>query len=716
MAKPRIVGAPQLSRLLNEAPPDQMLGFLRAKQISDLIAADALMYGPDAGGQREHLAKLPIDDLHAIERQAVRIVQVAGTRADALQLRLAESRQFDCLDALSEQPGALMRALWSYHMMPELFVATERAMQVRSFRDNDRVFEGYEVQSPRPLDLDGFDEEAFASEIAARLALAHGCRADAVELPQRAASPRQIMIAVTAAGARASPKTFEPDRSIGMVQYRPANELILVYLPDVGRIEVCGRQWADRKIVATSFAREILGEDLSKRPLRQRSYDLSMFRGKLKVDVPQHLQDRIRSAEVTEVRIALGSYDRKITLTVTPGEDIEALRRDVLGSLQDRHGRGFVCDVELFLRVQVHGGHARNLRFRITNHNSSTLQSQTDPDLRAVGFELLEAWGVVRTTRNVNTEERRELLPILLRLLDHPEDEISGPELTEIKADVAQLTQTGFLGRQQIIETIVIDDEDMGPLDATVLPDLNRRTADLSLHDGDVDRTLALDEVSRWSIRREFVVQTLLDALKDVEISGRAEALEARVQYLGKASLEGAERPIFLASRLSDTRALRTVQDIVRAAPDLSGGIVLVPGAKPLNHLGTHVVVSLDSLLEQGALTRMSLVNAWRARHAGAIAGVEVSFERLGDDKAELFLPERPVWTIIGAKRVRIVERLFQAHRNGEKMVKTRDLLDYSGASQLGAAFGAEWKTHIQGTYITRPCQSHWALAIQVPS
>lgn len=716
MAKPRIIGAPQLSRLLNEAPPDQMLAFLRSKQISDLFAADSLTEDMDAIAQREQLAMLPGDDLRGVERQAVRIVQVAGLRADALHLRLAESRQFSCLGALSERPGTLMRALWSYHMMSDLFVATERAMQVRSFRDHDRVFQAYEVQSPCPLDLDGLDEEAFALEITGRLALTHGCRVDAVELPARDASPRQLMIAVTAAGARESPKTFEPDRSIGVVQYRPANELILVYLPDVGRIEVCGRQWSDRRIVATSFARDILGEDLSKRPLRQRSYDLSLFRGKLVLEIPPLLQDRIRSAEVTELRIGLGSYDRKITLTVTPGEDMEALRRDAFGAIRHRHGRGFVCDVELYLRVLVNGQQERPLRFRITNHNSSTLQSQTDPDLRAIGFDLLEAWGVVRTTRNFDHEERRDLLPLLLRLLDHPEDEISGPELSEIKADITQLTGTGFLRRRQIIETIVIDDEDTGTVDATVLPDLTGGTADLSLHGGDVDRTIALDEVSRWTIHREFVIQTILDALKDLEISGRAETVDDRVRYLGKVRLEGLNRPIFLASRLSDIPALQTVQDAILAASDLSGGIVLVPDEKPLNHLGTHVVVSLDTLFAQGAPTPMSLVNAWRARHAGAIAGMEVSFERLGDGMAELALPERPVWTIIGAKRVRIVERLFQAHRDGEKMVKTGVLLDYSGAAQLGPTFGKDWKSRIQGTYIISPSPTFWALAIHRPS
>ncbi|WP_425099358.1 hypothetical protein [Tropicibacter sp. S64] len=718
MGRLKLAGAPQLSRILKEAPSDQIQGFMNSKQVSGILDGTSFSEaeGPDTIHVR--LSSLPKDDLSVIEKQAVRIVQVAGQRADALQLRFAESHKFDCLEELSDQPGPLLRALWTYHARHELFVATERAMQVRSFRENDRAFHTFVVHSPRPLELETLDENHFASDIAARLDLRHGCVAEAVELPPREASPRQIMIAVTAAGPRESSRTFEPDQSIGTIQYRPANELILVYFPDDGRIELCGRRWSDRKIVAESFAREILGEDLSNRPLRQRRYDLSMFRRALNFEPPEDLQDRIRSVEVTELRVALGSYDRKVTLTVAPGEDIERLRRDIFGSIRNRHGKGFVCDVELYLRVNLSGSAERSLRFKISNSNSNscTLQSQTDPDLRAVGFELLEAWGVVKSFRDASLGELSDLLPILIALLDHSSDDISGPELVQMHSDVDQLTSTRYLGRCQIVETLIIEDDELGDVLADVLPDFRAKSAGLSVFGEQLEQTVDLNEVSRWRINRDYIIETLTDALSDLGISKVPKSLNDNVFFLGHITLGDRSHPVFLATRLAEDKAFKSADDVIRAAADLAAGFVLVPGTEPLNHLGSHVVVSLENIIRDRERHHSALEDAWRLNRMGARAASLVSFKIFGQTKAELILPERPVWTIIGEKQIRIIERLYQAHCSGEQVVKTGELLKYSGAAQLGSTFGVEWKSRIVGTYLENPKPSFWKLAVQPPS
>ena len=709
----RIVGAPQLTRLLAEVPLHLVEDFLRSSNLRNLSELpDPLGSEPKADVFREHLVARPADDLRAIEYQAIRVERLSGQRAASLHLRLAEGKQFGCLDDLSEQPGALSRAVWSYSRLHALFVATERAMQVRSFRDHQRIFQAYELQAPHDLELDEFDESTFADEIASSLSLQYGCRSDAVELPERDGSPRQIMIAISAAGARESQKTFEPDRSVGVLQYRPVSELILVYMPSVGRIELCGRQWSDRKIVADVFARDVLGENLSKRPLTQRNYDLSKFKGNLDLDVPELMEDQIRSVDVTELRIALGSYDRKVTLTVVPGEDIDSLRRDVFGALRSRHARGFVCDVELFLRVVLPERGEKSLRFRLTNHNTSTLQSETDPELRAVGFALLEAWGVVQTARNMDDEEREDLLPILLELFDHPSDEISGPELKQVTTDIERLTATSFLRRRQIVETIVIDDEDLGEIRASVAPDLKRGTADVSLDDTSVDRRVGINEVSRWIVNREYILETIRESLSGLPLSGKARPVSENVHFLGALDTDKGPLSVFLASRLHEDREFARADRDIRAESEERGGVVFTPTHTPTDYLGSHTMLDLRELLPAEELTVRDITDAVRSRGSRAEMGDGVYFKKYSASRAELQIPGPPVWTIVGEKQVLIVERLYQAHAGGEKMVRSQELLDYARASQLGSTFGKEWKDRIRDVYIHSPSSPFWALKV----
>jgi hypothetical protein len=271
-------GAPQLTRLLRDLPPahlDRLLSAF-AQQAAELAC-------PEGGGQadpqdvRAQLDDLHPDDLARLEREAQRITRLAHPQADALHLRLAEAPGFDCRVELEKHPGALARAAWSYAERAALLLHVERAMQVRSYREHRKVYEAYDLFAPAELDLDALDTEALEGALADRLDLRDGCTVDAVELPAKDHLPREVMFAVITGGALASQRTFEKDRRVQLIQYRPATELIVVYRPDLGRIEVCGRQWRDRRGVALYLAGQVLGQDLSARPLTQRDYDLAPF-------------------------------------------------------------------------------------------------------------------------------------------------------------------------------------------------------------------------------------------------------------------------------------------------------------------------------------------------------------------------------------------------------------------------------------------------------
>lgn len=710
----RFKGAPQLTRIVNEVDVRLVAGFFEARTMPDVFPNYDSGSLADLDWLTAEIASLSPDDLKAVEQQALRVTKLAEERADLLHQRLADGVSFDCHDELTDIPGPLARSAWSFAEKPELFLATERAIYVRKHRENRRHHQGFELVAPRQLDVDNIKDILLADELSLRLQFRNGCKVEAIEIPAGENIDREVMVTVTTAGARASQRTFESDRTTDYIHFRPASDLILVYRPDTGRIEVCGRQWNDRRVAAETFARTVLGEDLSARPLIPRNYDLSIFRGDLHLDVPAALKDRILKAEVTEVRVALGNYDRKITLTVSPGHDIEELRRSVFGRLGTAHRRGFVCNVELYLTVP--GGPRKNraVRFRIDNHNSSTLQSETDPELRALGFRFLEEIGVVKPTRVPSEQEERELLPVLLKLLDHPDDTIPGPELKQMGIDPTILTDLEYLHRREVIDRLVIDEDDLGEIHADISVDLGEATSVASIAEGAVDRLYGLEEVSSWTINRDYIVETVVRCFEPLDLSGPDQAIDAKLVDLGLTGIAGRNVRVHLAYSLSDEADIDRIDRTLRLRAESAEGLVIVPCAKPLGYLGSNSVVSIMDVLdpESGQLDPQRLASFFLAAERGMRAGAKVKFDKKGESLAQLVIPGKPVWTIKGKRKVSIVERLYRAHISGETIVETDDLQRYADVRQIGPTFGPEWATRIKDVYIYSPGRKTWALAI----
>lgn len=694
MPRASLTGAPQFSRMLRELSVPLLKRFLEARDLAAL--APKIEDGekePEDNGRaslQAALGDLPTDALRAIEAQATRVTRLATERADALHLRLSQGPGFDCHDQMMDEPGALARAATSYRERQSLFVATERAMELRSFREHQTRNEGYELEMPIALDLGGVDEARLAEAVKLQLDLRDGCSVETVEMPGSDHSHREIMIAISGAGPLASQRTFESDRSTAYIHYRPLSELILAYRPDIGRIEVCGRRWIDRSEVAKVFAETVLGVNTRLRPLVQRNYDLGRFRGNLNIEIPAGLRNRVLSLHVTEFRVALGSYDRKITLSATPGQDIEAMRRQVFGACGGQL-RGFVCDVELLLEVALGGGRKRKLRFRLDNHNSSTLASNTDPELRAIGFELLEGLGVVARAARPETADVLRLVPLLLTLLDRSGDHVSGPELRQIGLAPAVFEASGFLRRRQIVDTILIDDDDLGPVTMDVDPELQRETARLHLGDQVSDRNLAISEVSTWQVDRERVMEAVLRSCASLGLNGRACELEANLWDFGEAAIDGVERRLLFTWGLSDDAVVARIDRAIGLRPGVDTEIVLAAGAPVLGHIGGRPLVSLPGLLdpETGLMSIDRLRSQLAAR--GPATDQKVRFHRLSPTLAELVIEGRPPWTIIGQKRADVVAEITQAFLAGRGPVKVEVLRARADFVSMSGLFADGW-------------------------
>lgn len=72
-------------------------------------------------------------------------------------------------------------------------------------------------------------------------------------------------------------------------------------------------------------------------------------------------------------------------------------------------------------------------------------------------------------------------------------------------------------------------------------------------------------------------------------------------------------------------------------------------------------------------------------------------------------MPGQDPWIVTGAKKVKLFERLYMAHRDREGGVKLEVLQKYARFSQLPQLFGDQW-ANVNGRYLYSPRRMFWAL------
>jgi hypothetical protein len=230
--------------------------------------------------------------------------------------------------------------------------------------------------------------------------------------------------------------------------------------------------------------------------------------------------------------------------------------QDVVRGLGSRHGKPFLCDIGLLLHVVLPKRGTQTLRFQISNQNRSTLQAETDPEKRAIGFAFLAALGVVSLPDAVVPDAGSDLISSLLDLLAYEGDTIGATGLRAMGADVSRLTRACFLTARQIATTLLIQDEEIGPVEGKVEPDLVDQQASVELQ-GDVSlEQRDLDEVLSWTINRDYVRETVLRRLAPLELGVRFEDRGHGLLWLGEGLVDGAPRPVFLLERAAHLDAL----------------------------------------------------------------------------------------------------------------------------------------------------------------
>lgn len=200
----------------------------------------------------------------------------------------------------------------------------------------------------------------------------------------------------------------------------------------------------------------------------------------------------------------------------------------------------------------------------------SNLQSKSDPEQRDLGYRLLQFWGILDKLQVLDAVEITNHLPALLRLHDLPEDEVSGAQLHQMGVDPKRLRQAGLLdlcGRQNIV--LIDDDEDFGDVAVGALVETG--FASLTGPSGENVGAVPVEDIRRYTIKRDWLEELLLPVFKSLVGSSSREQLDPNLSYFGRWRQNGNELPIYFARRLYQPKTLRQLDVILRGRQD--GGL-----------------------------------------------------------------------------------------------------------------------------------------------
>jgi hypothetical protein len=173
--------------------------------------------------------------------------------------------------------------------------------------------------------------------------------------------------------------------------------------------------------------------------------------------------------------------------------------------------------------------------------------------------------------------------------------------------------------------------------------------------------------------------------------------------FLGMLDVDGESIPAYLARQLSDQRVIRDYDIQLRAHQNAGIGVVLSCSETAPAFLGCHVVVPLTALLvadaSEPAVDLARLKSVYGQGKVLARGGQTVDFIVEHNRSGSLFIPGKPVLTVVGEKQIKLVQRLVDAYRSGNPAVVTKDLMDGLGSASPSQAF-RNWKEQIADIYI----------------
>ncbi|WP_434619926.1 hypothetical protein [Tabrizicola sp. M-4] len=661
---------------------------------------------------KTHLDAQPMEVLRPIEDHCVRIKHLASKEGIKSLEHVAKERlDHETYETLRAQPDELCRSIWMFLNHQRDFRDAEAFHAVRQYRDHGKMYDAFEIDAGDACisDAEEMDRNALASLLTARLELPSKVEISTVRLRATEAHPLSLLVIIRHAGPLSSVFHHKDGGTRKTIYFRPPNEASLVWTPTEGMIEVCGVSPQVRRSAAETFAEIVFKADLSQKPLSWRYYDLSRFHASLALQLPLWDDIDIQLARVIEVEMRLGNWSRRLSLRVTIDDDIEKIAKLWLG------GARFLRRVEGISRVSIAVKYKRPSDRRLRSleisfgDRRSNLQSKASVDDRDLGYKLLQHWGILNRLKPLEYDEVAEILPQLLQLHDLPEDEISGGLLRRLGLDARRLLDGGILAFKARQSRILMDDDD------EVLIEPSPREGEVvgidTFHES--AGTLPAEDTRLYELRREWLDEVVLTALRPLIGKGRIENLTDDLIFLGTWRRESVSIPLYLVRGIENADRLQASDLALRSRQEAGVGIVLTLVGTSFKHLGPNVVVPLPEILVQGKLDDSAVADLWQRFVSGrwlALGGAEVALMKFGKQTGMLYIPGKVPLPVLGPKQLVILDMLVAAHKAGAPGVPTGRLIEGTGVRSPVDAWNSKVRKSVVDVYFENSGYGLWSL------
>ena len=305
----------------------------------------------------------------------------------------------------------------------------------------------------------------------------------------------------------------------------------------------------------------------------------------------------------------------------------------------------------------------------------------------------------------------KPLIRCSLALHDMVNDIVSAGRLRSMGLDPTRLIGAGVIARRGRTRMVLLDDGE----EALIEP---------GTRDGEIfttnlfeepSSTLVVDDVSEYEVKRDWLEEIVIGALRPFVGKGPVERLGDNLAYFGEFSSEGTKVPVYLVRCLDQMDALQSADLMLRSRQAGGVGIVLAATATPLTHLGPNVVVNLTSILDGNGLDGDAvarILHRYKVNRWLTLGGAEVALMRFGPQIAMLYIPGKIPLAISGAKQFQIIERLVAAHKADRPGLQTGVLIEGTGVKTPADAWRSTSRTSVVDVYFEHAGRNLWRLKV----
>jgi hypothetical protein len=689
-----------LNAIIESASPEALRRFFCQEDENFVAIASTIADLLQALGEHdtENVRKLVIDAVSEmkpemtlpVETEAQRALLLAdGKGPSALKMIAGQKLSNEEYEAAFSQRGELAIALHVHALHRRIFDDAVSFRNARLWRDG-KLYSAFDVEldQPKPLDAAVIPRDKFLAAIKKRLQLPVDCGLSLVDLPEMDPHKASVLVIVRIPKDITGIAEHLDNGGRRLRFLRPQKEVLLIYTPAEQRIEICAETAPERAVVSECFAIEVLGHDVSSKPLTWVNYDLSRFFGQLTLDAPTVQGFLVEKAALVEIEVRLARWQHRLRLTVPFGDEIEKTANSYFTParvLQRASGISRAVIVVRYKRKDTDPPSV--LEITISDRNRCNLLNNPDPEIRRLGRTLLTEWKIQHPFRDLTKSELGDVLPLLLELYDEDADTVPATFFSERNTDPDRLLEAKLIVRKGVEDAVIEnDDEDLPPTK---------------------DRT-------HYAISTEWLEQRIIEAFRAVlAIQGKQE-ITPRLFFIGSLLIDEKQVPCYLARGLADQKWFVDAEVHVRARSDAGPGIVFCGKDPGWKYISANLIMTLprgpSGSTEFSSIDPALVATFFRSNLSLALGGTSLTLVESEDgESGTLHVPGKPNLPLLSEQQVRCFRILVNAKKKGLAAVKTRDLIAGSKSTGLQQMLGAK-RWPIFKDYLEDLGQSLWAV------